>query len=87
MPNIKVLATGSSAFGLAAQTSESMAGRKKTLSAFPLTLKEVKDNNIFAYIDQGLDNILTLGLYPRVLTESNFDYKKEILLELAESYI
>ena len=87
MPTIKVLATGSSAFGLAARTSESMAGRKKTLSAFPLTLKEIKDNNIFTYIDQGLDGILVLGLYPRVLTESDFNYKKEILLELAESYL
>lgn len=87
MPNIKVLATGSSAFGLASMTNESLAGRKESISAYALTYSEMKINNIFNYDKNLLDQTLIFGSYPKVLLESNLERKKIILDELSESYL
>ncbi len=87
MPNIKVLATGSSAFGLASMTNESLAGRKESISAYALTYSEMKINNIFNYDKNLIDQTLIFGSYPKVLLEADIERKKVILDELSESYL
>lgn len=85
--DVKVLATGSSAFGLASKTSEAMTGRKISLSAFPLSIREVIDNNIFDNILFNVPQILKYGTYPKILSTNETGRKQEILIELADSYL
>ncbi len=87
MPNVKVLATGSSAFGLASKTNEALTGRKISLSAFALSLHEINNNEIFDNIYYHTEELLLYGNYPKVLANKNSNTKKEILIELAESYL
>lgn len=87
MPDVKVLATGSSAFGLASKTSESMTGRKISLSAFPLSVREIINNNIFDNVIFNITQILKYGTYPKVLLTGDVDRKQEILVELADAYL
>lgn len=87
MPDVKVLATGSSAFGLASKTSEAMTGRKISLSAFPLSVREIINNNIFDNIIFNTTQILKYGTYPKVLLTGDADRKQEILIELADAYL
>lgn len=86
-PEVKVLATGSSAFGLASKTSEAMTGRKKSLSAFPLSVREVMSNNIFDDVVFNTPMMLKYGTYPKVLSTGNVERKQEILIELADAYL
>ncbi len=87
MSNIKVLATGSSAFGLASMTNESLAGRKESISAYALTYQELKSNNIFTYDRNLIEQTLIYGSYPKVLLAPDMERKKVILDELSESYL
>lgn len=87
MPDVKVLATGSSAFGLASKTSEAMTGRKISLSAFPLSVREIINNNIFDNVAFNVTQILKYGTYPKVLLTGDADKKQEILIELADAYL
>jgi predicted AAA+ superfamily ATPase len=87
MPGIQILATGSSAFGLATKTSESLAGRKISLPAFPLTVREVLQNTIFDDISFAVPSLLLHGMYPRVLSTPETNHKEEILIELADAYL
>lgn len=87
MPEVKVLATGSSAFGLASKTSEAMTGRKISLSAFPLSVHEIINNNIFDNVVFGVEQVLMYGTYPKVLLAGDTDKKQEILIELADAYL
>ena len=86
-PDVKVLATGSSAFGLASKTSEAMTGRKISLSAFPLSVREVMHNDIFDDVAFNTAQILKYGTYPKVLSVNNINQKQEILIELADAYL
>lgn len=87
MSDVKILATGSSAFGLASKASEAMTGRKISLSAFSLSVREIIDNNIFDDILFNIPQILKYGTYPKVLSTKESDRKQEILIELADSYL
>lgn len=87
LPQVRVLATGSSAFGLASKTSESMAGRKRSINAFSLTVEEIENNNLFDYTQQALDIVLSYGSYPKVLLESDIEEKERELRDLADSYL
>lgn len=87
MPDVKILATGSSAFGLAAKTSEAMTGRKISLSIFPLSIRETMENKIFDEVLFETSSILKYGMYPRVLATRERIHKEEILTELADSYL
>ena len=42
IPDIKVIATGSSSFELSGQIGEPLAGRKKTLTLYPISQSELK---------------------------------------------
>lgn len=87
MPEVRVLATGSSAFGLASKTSEAMTGRKVSLNVFSLSLREVNENKIFENILSSVPQLLTYGTYPKVLSTNDALQKQVLLMELADSYL
>ncbi|MEI6276727.1 MAG: ATP-binding protein [Prolixibacteraceae bacterium] len=86
MPQLKVIATGSSSFELANQTSEPLTGRKTVFHLLPFSLGEVAgDRNKFE-LDQQLNDILRFGLYPEVYTAPS-NQKQGLLGEICESYL
>ena len=87
IPNISVIATGSSSFNLSQTIGEPLTGRKNTLMLFPLAQLELNhDLNKFD-LKERLSQYLIFGLYPEVLLAKNKREKIVILKELVESYL
>jgi len=86
MPQIKVIATGSSSFELANQTAEPLTGRKTVFNLLPFALGEViLEKNKFE-LDQQLEEMLLFGMYPEVFTAS-VSQKVSLLGEICDSYL
>lgn len=87
MPKLKVLVTGSSSFLLSGRVSESLAGRKKNFSLFPLSVQELSMIYNPFEINDKLEDWLIFGLYPEVLNATAHNDKEDYLLDIASSYI
>ena len=86
MPQLKVIATGSSSFELASKTSEQLTGRKTVFHLFPFSLGEIiQDRNKYE-LDQQLEDILLYGLYPEIYL-AHGSQKRGLLGEICESYL
>ncbi len=86
IPNLKVIATGSSSFELANKTAEPLTGRKTVFHLLPFALGEIAlDRNKYE-LDQQLEEILLYGLYPEVYTAPG-KQKISLLGEICESYL
>ena len=72
---VQVIATGSSSFELSNKINESLAGRKREFTMFPLTFSELRM----------LPHRMVYGYYPEVV--SNPGNEKTILKELSDSYL
>lgn len=85
MPDIQVIATGSSAFELANALNEPLTGRKWEYYLYPFSYREL--NNYYGIIDEKglLDHRLVYGSYPEVVT--SMEDKGEILNLLTSSYL
>ncbi|MCF8379032.1 MAG: ATP-binding protein [Bacteroidales bacterium] len=85
LPDIQVIATGSSAFELANALNEPLTGRKWEYYLYPFSYREL--NNFYGIIDEKglLSHRLIYGSYPEVVT-SQAD-KVEILNLLTSSYL
>ena len=86
IPNIKVIATGSSSFELSGQIGEPLAGRKKTLTLYPISQSELSTVYNPFEIREKLPEFLVYGTYPAVLTASLED-KADLLEELINSLL
>lgn len=87
MPNLKVIATGSSSFELANKISEPLTGRTWTYILYPISILEwSKINNPFE-IDQRISEFLTFGMYPEVFSYENGQDKMDYLKELCNSLL
>src|SRR5690606_33941496 len=84
-PKIQVIATGSSAFDLQSNTAEPLTGRKRTFYLYPLSFSEIAANTSVREAKRLLDTRLVYGSYPEVV--SNAGNEKEILIEIAQSYL
>lgn len=75
IPNLKIIATGSSSFELANKESEPLTGSIWTYSLFPISILEFsKLYNPFE-IDEKLNEFLTFGMYPEIFSYEN-DFNK-----------
>lgn len=86
MPQLKVIATGSSSFDLANKTAEPLTGRKQVFHLLPFSLGEIASGLNSYELDQRLEEILIYGLYPEVYI-SNSNQKRNILGDICESYL
>jgi predicted AAA+ superfamily ATPase len=86
IPNIKVIATGSSSFALSGQIGEPLTGRKNTLTLYPLSQIELRLLYNQFELKQNLSQVLIYGSYPSVLSASP---EKQIaeLEEIVNSYL
>ena len=85
MPNIQIIATGSSAFELRNRLNEPLTGRKFEYQMFPLSTNEIYQTSGFLDVKRLLETRLIYGSYPDVL--SNLGNAQELLLSLADSYL
>lgn len=87
MPDIRVIATGSSSFDLAAQTGEPLTGRKWTLRLFPLAQMELGQTENAAETAARLENRLIYGSYPEVVLCEDDQIRQRYLKEIISSYL
>lgn len=85
IPEVKVIATGSSSFDLANKINEPLTGRKWEFFLYPISVKELVDHTSYLEEQRMLDQRLIYGFYPDVI--NNPGNQQEILLELTNSYL
>lgn len=85
IPDIKVIATGSSSFDLANKISEPLTGRKWEFKLFPISEIELEQHHGWLEEKRALENRLIFGLYPEVVNHPGDE--KNVLNELASSYL
>jgi len=87
MPELKIIATGSSSFDLANKISEPLTGRKWTFQLFPISVLELSTIKNPFEIDTSLPDFLNYGMYPEVFSFENRLDKMDYLKEISESFL
>jgi len=82
---LQVIVTGSSTIHLLDKTQESLTGRKKVYTLFPVSLEEISKGK--SMDPKNLEPFLVFGSYPNVVTAKSKQEKVDILRELKTSYL
>ncbi|MCF7802452.1 MAG: ATP-binding protein [Candidatus Marinimicrobia bacterium] len=85
LPDIQVIATGSSVFELANKTSEALTGRKYEVLLLPMAFEELVEENGWLEERRHLEQRLVYGCFPEIIT--NPEDARELLKLLAGSYL
>lgn len=85
IPEIQLIASGSSAFDLANLVNEPLTGRKLEYHLYPISFKEMVLHHGQLEENRLLSHRLIFGYYPEVVTEEGNE--KEILHQLSDSYL
>lgn len=85
VPDVQVVATGSSSFELGARVGESLTGRKRTFRMFPLTYGEMVAHTNLLEERRMLSHRMVYGYYPEVVTSPGDE--RMVLRELTDSYL
>jgi hypothetical protein len=85
MPEVKVVATGSSALDLANEINEPLTGRKYEYTLYPVSWQEWSAHVGSLQAESGLDQRILYGMYPDVL--NNPGEEQRILANLVSSYL
>lgn len=87
LPNVRVIATESSSFGLAKDIGEPLTGRKFVIRLHPIAQLELSQIEKPHETAVNLESRLIFGAYPEVVTLQDNARRKEYLLELASSFL
>ena len=87
VPNIKVIATGSSSFDLANQVGEPLTGRKITINLYPLLQSELLTIFNKYELKKNLSDFLIFGSYPEAITAKTRTEKIAVIKEIVTSYL
>lgn len=85
IPEVQVIATGSSSFDLANKVNEPLTGRKWEYKMFPLTFGEMVAHHGLLEEKRMLPHRLIYGSYPEVI--NNMGNEREVLKQLSDSYL
>ena len=85
IPDIQLIATGSSSFDLANQVNEPLTGRKWEYKMYPLSFAEMVKHHGLLDEKRLIPHRLVYGYYPDVV--NNQGNEKEILQQLSDSYL
>ena len=85
IPEVKVIATGSSSFELANRINEPLTGRKHEYHLMPLSFGEMVNHAGLLEERRALEHRLLYGYYPEAVTQRG--QEQEILRELSSSYL
>jgi len=87
IPDIIVIATGSSSFELAQNIGEPLTGRKRTILLLPVSQAELLNKFNKSELKEKLEEFLVFGSFPEVITAKTKKEKIEILNEIVGSYL
>ena len=87
LPDLRIIATGSSSFDLAGAVGEPLTGRKRTLTLFPISQMELKQRFNSYDLRQRLEEYLVYGSYPEIVVTEGRREKIALLEELVGSYL
>ena len=85
IPEIRVVATGSSSFDLARSVGEPLTGRKISLKLFPLAQLEIGQIEQRHQTDANLESRLIYGAYPEVVLTNDNRAREQYLREIVAS--
>lgn len=85
IPEVQLVATGSSAFELANQLNEPLTGRKWEYKLYPISFGEMVKHHGLLEEKRLLSHRMVYGYYPDVI--NNTGIEKEILKQLSDSYL
>ncbi|SOE21295.1 hypothetical protein SAMN06298216_1768 [Spirosomataceae bacterium TFI 002] len=85
IPNIQVIASGSSSFDLSNEISEPLTGRNREFMLYPLSWNELVGHFGFSQSLENLPQRLIFGSYPEVVTKPGEEI--EILNDLSGDYL
>lgn len=78
MPGVQLLVTGSSSLDIAAQTKESLTGRKFEFSLYPLSFVEMSRHHGFLAERSLLEHRMLYGYYPEVVDQEPKEAQKTL---------
>lgn len=82
LPNLQIIATGSSAFELSNVVNEPLTGRYFSFNMYPISASEAKTAGLF-----DINNFLVYGSYPEVVTTGDNQTKQKIIQNIASNYL
>ena len=85
VPDVQMIATGSSSFSLASKVNEPLTGRKREYTLFPLTFAEMVAHTSLLDELRLLPHRMVYGYYPEVVSTPGDE--TAVLKELASSYL
>ena len=85
IPEVQLIATGSSSFDLANQVNEPLTGRKWEYKMFPLSFSEMVAHHGLLEEKRLIPHRLVYGSYPDVI--NNQGEEKDVLKQLSDSYL
>ena len=85
IPDVQVIATGSSAFELRNRLNEPLTGRKLEYQMYPISTNEIYQSSGYVDVKRLLETRLIYGSYPEA--PSNLDNAQSLLLSLSDSYL
>lgn len=86
-PELRILATGSASFDLANKISEPLTGRKITLTLYPVSYPEMREEIGALEARKQLERWLIWGGYPDIVTTENPNLRAHFLDDLVGSYL
>ena len=87
VPDIRVIASGSSSFDLKNQAGEPLVGRSTQFMLLPFSQQEISTIESPIETKRNLEIKLLYGSYPEVVALESFKQKKEYLSDIVESYL
>ena len=85
IPDVQVVASGSSAFELASKINEPLTGRKWAFHLFPLSYGEMEAHHGFLEESRHLPNRLVYGYYPEVVNHPGEEQAR--MVQLMDSFL
>ncbi len=85
IPEVQLVATGSSSFDLSNKVNEPLTGRKWEFRMFPLSFAEMVNHNGLLTEKRMIPHRMVYGYYPEVVT--SVGKERDVLRNLADSYL
>ena len=87
IPDLTILATGSSSFDLLNKAGEPLTGRQIPFNLYPLSQLELQETETYLETVQNLDERLVYGSYPELFQMETYNEKSAYLQQLIQSYL
>lgn len=87
IPELKIIASGSSAFDLSNRLGEPLVGRAYWHELFPFAQIELKNHENLIEIRSNLEERIVFGSYPEVYNLPNIEEKETYLKDLVTTYL